>query len=340
MNNQINIHNRCLSTKELNDKVVEKCKEKIDKSNTVKGESFHIEIVINKCKYFSKIIPIWNQKWRTNKKLKNLFSDYVITNGKKVAYNQYLINKVVSTLSEKMVSYNFIKTHSICKTNNLTSYFKKKIKLDNFFEGKQNYYIITQPKLYDILSLNHNSYNIFINQSSHIVFQLGWSLFVTYKLFNFIHGDILYGRDNNILLNIFKFDNVKFAIYKYKNHIWKFRMNKSLYPCIILFDFDYSEFQHNNYKIHSKAPFKSIINYPPGDKKTIDYKRQSDIIGLNRVLRKIGIRKRISLVECENSIELILDSKFNNFKINAEKYKRLLKNSDKLLIFDFDNFFK
>ena len=113
-------------------------------------------------------------------------------------------------------------------------------------------------------------------------------------------------------------------------------MNNSMYPCLILFDFDYSEFNYNNHKIYSKVPFSNLINYPLGKKKTIEYKRYSDIVGLNNVLSKIGIKKKIKLVNCKNNINLILNKQFDNFKITIEKYKQLLKDKKKILIFSFN----
>lgn len=80
-----------------------------------------------------------------------------------------------------------------------------------------------------------------------------------------------------------------------------------------MFDFEFSDIDD----IHTKIPFTPITEYPIGKMKTMEKKREYDIMGLNIVLEKIGIKNRIPIIPLKNNQKLL--NGYDNYKINKSE---------------------
>lgn len=343
------------SSKYLDNKKIQKCKKLNGKIENVTGEKFIFKIKINNKTYFLKIFPIWNKSW-DNKYFKGLINQYQTLKqyNFKVSWGQYIISSYLSKLKDKMVSFNFIDINSICKTKNLNKYLNiEKNGLENDLKNigintkKQEYIISINPAYHEpfVQNIADKYFDDFRLQAHHIVFQCCWALFVSYELFKFVHGDILQGRNHNILCNKIKC-NKKYVIYKYKGNIWRFKLKNNIFPYIILFDYGFSNFNYDSFNIKTRVPLSQPL-ISSNNPENYEIKRKYDIDGLNHVLYNIEYLnlnkngdlnnitskgKAIKQVKLKNNKNLILQKIFDKFK-NP-------KNLDKseCLIFDFDNF--
>jgi len=268
----------------------------------------------NKFKFILKILPIWNKYWIKMQSflLKLDISKSKIYYGQKTAYNEYIITKYMSKLVEDKISLSFLKILDAYKTDSLPMKIKEFSYIPN-----QKYYLLIQPKLDEC---KHSS--IFSENEDLIVFQLQWALFISYKLFKFIHGDILYGYNNNLLCYTFYLDNKEFLIIKYHKLIWKFPIKNNKLPSIIMFDYEFSNFNYKNININNKIPF--LKSYKNNNKK-----RELDILGYNIFLKKMNILKQIPNINIKNNIKL-LDG-FNKYMIDISEFNKLDPNKYLLL---------
>jgi len=252
------------------------------------------------CEIVIKILPIWRKNWNIHKeKLK----EYKISNthiqfGKNAAKNELEMNKLVSQLVENNISYCFTKTIAAYKTNYIPI---NNFQLKNI--PNQEFLILIQPK-YDFDTL--------INLPDLITFQLQWALYTSYKLLNFVHGDIYHSGNNNCFFQNYVLENKKYAIFRDEENYWRFPINGIL-PTIVMFDFEFSDIDD----IHTKIPFTPITEYPIGKMKTMEKKREYDIMGLNIVLEKIGIKNRIPIIPLKNNQKLL--NGYDNYKINKSE---------------------
>ena len=284
----------------------------------------------NDCPIVTKILPVWNKKWKNmktiinNSYLSNNNSGLQTTNnliqyGMNAAQNEATINKYLSKLVEKQITFNFIKTIAIYESSILPIPYNKQKNFHLLDIPNQKFIIMLQPKLQKCISTQS-----FVENSDLVVFLLQWSLFISFELYKFVHGDILMGSSHNILCHTFNFFGKKYCIIKYGKLIWKFPLINGHIPCIILFDFGFSDLQYKNHKIENKLPFASVKDYPIGSKKTLEEKRKQDILGLNIVLNNLGINKKIPIIPTNKNINLL--SGFNKYKISENEFSKLDKN--------------
>lgn len=275
---------------------------------------------INNCPVVIKILPIWNKKWEQTKNiLHNVgLSNSVIEYGKNSAFNEYTITKYMSKFVENNVSFCFMKTIAAYETESIPIKQDAIKKFHLLDIPNQKFYLLIQPLFH------HCEQNqLFKKYTDLVVFQLQWSLFISFKRFNFVHGDIYHGTKNNVFCNVLNLFGKKYTIIKYKNLIWKFPIDGQL-PYIIMFDFEFSDFSYKNIQINNKIPTLSIQQYPIGNTSTIEKKRELDITGLNIALKKIGINKKIPQVSTYYNKDLL--NGFEKYRITEEQFSKLDKN--------------
>jgi len=279
-------------------------KEKIDIISPKKVEPFlYRGEMKNGCPIYMKIIPIWKKNWKNIPYILKYFSEGIVKYGQDYAFNEYFITRMMSLLVENNVTYGIVKTIGATETKKIM--VKVPLEIPN-----QKYYILIQPE-YGIEKMD-------LKYTDLIIFQLQWTIYITHKLFKFIHGDILNGRDHNVFFHNFNFHSKKMAIFHFGKKIWKFPIDGIL-PTIIQFDFGFSDFQYKNIKIHNKIPFHSTDEFPIGSKKTIEKKMELDNEGYNLILKKIGIKHRIPM-----EIDKLLNG-FDKYIINTRELKELNK---------------
>ena len=270
------------------------------------------------CKYIIKILPIWNKYWKDAEELLyeiGLTKPQIIY-GKKNAHNEYIITKYLAKLVENNISYSFV---PIISANSITI-LPKDIQaiipeLDKI--PNQKYYFLTQPKLHECSIVNRKNNDL-------IVFQLQWGLFISYKLFGFIHGDILHGIYHNLLCYTYKLPDKNSLIVRYRQNTWRFPIIGGELPVIVLFDYGYSNFNYKNIHIHSKIP---LI---PMEESTSEKKWELDIRGYNIFLKGIGIKRKIPKIPLKD-YEKLLD-RFETYKISLSDFRKIDKT--KYLLFD------
>ena len=265
-----------------------------------------------------KILPIWNKYWKDAEELLyeiGLTKSQIIY-GKNNAQNEYIITKYLAKLVSNNISYSFVPVISAKKVDILPKAIQDVIpELDKI--PNQKYYFLTQPKLWECTTINRKNTDL-------IVFQLQWGLFIAYKLFGFIHGDILHGVIHNLLCYTYKLPGKNSLIVRYKQNIWRFPIIGEELPVIVLFDYGYSNFNCYNCYIHSKIPLV------PMEESTADKKWELDIQGYNIFLKKIGIKRKIPKIPLKN-YEKLLD-RFETYKISLADFRKIDK--AKYLLFD------
>jgi hypothetical protein len=265
-----------------------------------------------------KILPIWNKYWKDSEELlyKIGLSKSHIIYGKNNARNEYIIAKYLSKLVSNNISYSFVPLMSAKKVVNLPKNIQNAIpdfrKIPN-----QKYYFLKQTILEKCSIVNKKNTDL-------IVFQLQWGLFIAHKLFGFIHGDILYGIIHNLLCYTYKLPGKNRLIVRYKQNIWQFPIIDEELPVIVLFDFEFSEFNYKNIHIHNKIPMI------PLEKSTSEKKWRLDIKGYNLFLHKIGIKRKIPNIPLKEYFRLL--DKFDKYKISLTEFKKIDKS--KYLLFD------
>jgi endonuclease/exonuclease/phosphatase family metal-dependent hydrolase len=265
-----------------------------------------------------KILPIWNKYWKDSEQLLynvGLTQSQIIY-GKKNAQNEYIITKYLAKLVTNNISYSFVPLISAKKVDILPKDIQAVIpELDKI--PNQKYYFLTQRKLWECSVVNKKNNDI-------IMFQLQWGLFISYKLFGFIHGDILYGVIHNLLCYTYKLPGKNSLIVRYKQNIWRFPIIGEELPVIVLFDYGYSNFNCYNCHIHSKIPLF------PMEESTAEKKWELDIQGYNLFLKKIGIKRKIPKIPLKD-YEKLLD-RFETYKISLADFRKIDKT--KYLLFD------
>jgi hypothetical protein len=265
-----------------------------------------------------KILPIWNKYWKDAEEILNKIglTKSQIIYGKKNAWNEYVITKYLAKLVTNNISYSFVPLISAKKIKILPENIQKIIpelgKIPN-----QKYYFLKQIKLHECSIVNKKNTDL-------IVFQLQWGLFIAYKLFGFIHGDILSGINHNLLCYTYKIAGKNSIIVRYKQNIWRFRIIGEELPVIVLFDFGFSNFDYKNIHIHNKIPSVSI------EESTAEKKWDLDIKGYNIFLQRLGIRRRIPNIPLKNYPKLL--DNFDKYKISFAEFRKIDKS--KYLLFD------
>ena len=112
---------------------------------------------------------------------------------------------------------------------------------------------------YTILTPNLQNYNLLLNTDIKLaLYGLRYSLYVAYSLFGFAHGDIIQGRDYNLMMDIEKVDDqIEYVMFKTRigDNIYRFiyKLSKPGYiPKIIIMDFGYSDLNYNGHQIEMK----------------------------------------------------------------------------------------
>lgn len=317
---ELQTHQECINLDLLHKPLIENA-ERVDLKD---GHQLDKKLVYEfkdekRCEVVLKILPIWNKKWE---KMVNILHNAELSNahiiyGKKSAYNEYIITKYLSKLVEKNITFSFVKTIAAYETETLPMNREQLKKFNLLDIPNQRFYVLIQPKLDKC-----ENRELFKKNIDLVLFQIQWALFISYKRYQFVHGDLNYAE--NILCYTFNFFPKKYAIFKYKDLIWKIPLFNSLCPALILFDFEFSDFTYKNYDIHSKLPLEDVKNYAIGNYETIKRKRELDILGINSFLKKMGIKKEIPNISIFNNKKL-LDG-FDNFKITEKELKELDKN--------------
>lgn len=265
-----------------------------------------------------KILPIWNKYWKDAEELLyeiGLTKSQILF-GKNNAKNEYNITKYLAKLVSNNISYSFVPVISAKKVDILPKDIQAIIpELDKI--PNQKYYFLMQPKLWECSVINRKNTDL-------IVFQLQWGLFIAYKLFGFIHGDILHGIIHNLLCYTYKLPGKNSLIVRYRQNIWRFPIIGEELPVIVLFDYGYSNFNCYNCHIHSKIP---LI---PMEESTAEKKWELDIQGYNVFLKKIGIKRKIPNIPLKD-YEKLLD-RFETYKISLADFRKIDK--AKYLLFD------
>ena len=265
-----------------------------------------------------KILPIWNKYWKDAEELlyKIGLTHSQIFLGKNNAWNEYIITKYLAKLVSNNISYSFVPLISAKKVDILPKDIRKIIyKLDKI--PNQKYYFLILQKLQECSSFNQKNTDI-------IVFQLQWGLFIAYKLFGFIHGDIFNPPNHNLMCYTYNIPGKNSLIVRYKNNIWRFPLVRDELPVVVLFDFGYSDFNYKNIHIHSKIPYISI------EESTSKKKWELDIQGYNVFLEEIGIKRKIPKISLKNYSRLLKG--FNKYKISLDEFKTIDKSN--YLLFD------
>jgi endonuclease/exonuclease/phosphatase family metal-dependent hydrolase len=265
-----------------------------------------------------KILPIWNKYWKDAEELLyeiGLTKSQILF-GKNNAKNEYNITKYLAKLVSNNISYSFVPVISAKKVDILPKDIQAIIpELDKI--PNQKYYFLMQPKLWECSVINRKNTDL-------IVFQLQWGLFIAYKLFGFIHGDILHGVIHNLLCYTYKLPGKNSLIVRYRQNIWRFQIIGEELPVIVLFDYGYSNFNCYNCHIHSKIPLV------PMEESTAEKKWELDIQGYNVFLKKIGIKRKIPNIPLKD-YEKLLD-RFETYKISLADFRKIDK--AKYLLFD------
>jgi endonuclease/exonuclease/phosphatase family metal-dependent hydrolase len=265
-----------------------------------------------------KILPIWNKYWKDADELLyeiGLTRSQIIY-GKKNAMNEYIITKYLAKLVSNNISYSFVPVISAKKVDILPKDIQAVIpELDKI--PNQKYYFLEQPKLWECSAINPKNKDL-------IVFQLQWSLFIAYKLFGFIHGDILHGVIHNLLCYTYKLPGKNSLIVRYKKNIWRFPIIAGELPTIILFDYGFSNFDYKNIHIHNKIPLVPI------EESNAEKKWELDIRGYNIFLKKIGIKRKIPNIPLKDYNRLL--DRFETYKISLPEFRKIDKS--KYLLFD------
>jgi hypothetical protein len=265
-----------------------------------------------------KILPIWNKYW---KNVEELLYEFGLTKsqiffGKNNARNEYIITKYLAKLVSNNISYSFVPLISSKKVKSLPKNIQSLI--PEFYKiPNQKYYFLKQPKLWECNFFNKKNTDI-------ILFQLQWGLFISYKLFKFIHGDIIHPPNHNLLCYNYKVPNKNSLIVRYKQNIWRFPIIGEELPVIVLFDYGYSNFDYKNIHIHSKIPYINI------EKSTSEKKWKLDIQGYNIFLGEIGIKRKIPNIPLKKYSRLL--NKFDEYKISLAEFRKI--NKSKYLLFD------
>ena len=264
-----------------------------------------------------KILPIWNKYWKKSQEL--LYELGLTTSqiflGENNALNEYIITKYLAKLVSNNISYSFVPLISAKKVAILPKNIRKIIpeleKIPN-----QKYYLLKMPKLRECSIIKKNT--------DIVVFQLQWGLFIAYKLFGFIHGDILNPPNHNLMCYTYKLPGKNSLIVIYKENIWRFPIIGEELPVIVLFDYGYSDFDYKNIHIHSKIPYIDI------KKSSADKKWKLDIQGYNIFLNEIGIKRKIPNIPLKEFPKLL--EGFNKYKISFDEFRKIDKS--KYLLFD------
>jgi len=268
--------------------------------------------------FILKILPIWNKYWKDAEELLyeiGLTKSQIIY-GKKNALNEYMITKYLAKLVSNNISYSFVPLISAKKVDILPKAIQEVIpELDKI--PNQKYYFLQQPKLWECTAINQKNKDL-------IVFQLQWSLFIAYKLFGFIHGDILCGVNHNLLCYTYKLPGKNSLIVRYKQNIWRFPIIAGELLTIILFDFGFSNFDYKNIHIHTKIPCVIL------EESTAEKKWELDIRGYNIFLKKIGIKRKIPNIPLKDYHRLL--DRFETYKISLAEFRKIDKS--KYLLFD------
>jgi len=265
-----------------------------------------------------KILPIWNKYWDNSEEI--LYgiglTDSQIFFGKNNARNEYIITKYLAKLITKNISYSFVPLISAKKVDILPKEIQTVIpELDKI--RNQKYYFLMQPKLHECSNINKKNTDI-------VVFQLQWGLFIAYKLFGFIHGDILHPPNHNLLCYTYKFPGKDSLIVRYKQNIWRFPIDNDELTIIVLFDFGYSNFNYKNIHIYNKIPYINI------EKSTAEKKWKLDIQGYNVFLKDLGINRKIPEIPLKDYSRLL--EGFDKYKISLADFRKIDKS--KYILFD------
>jgi len=268
--------------------------------------------------YILKILPIWNKYWKKSHKLLHGMglSKSQIFLGKDNALNECIITFFLAKLVLNNISYSFVPLISIKKVDILPKEINTEIhQLEKI--PYQKYYLLKVKKLQECNFINKKNTDI-------VVFQLQWGLFIAYKLFGFIHGDILGAPNNNLLCDSYKLPGKNSLIVRHNHNIWHFPIIGEELPVIVLYDYGYSNFYYKDIQIYTKIPYKDI------EKSTSEEKWILDIEGYNDFLKKFGIERKIPKIPMNDYYRLL--EGFDKYKISLEEFRKIDKS--KYLLFD------
>lgn len=272
----------------------------------------------SKNSFILKILPIWNKYWKDSEEILYAIglTNSQIFLGKNNARNEYIITKHLAKLVTNNISYSFVPLISAKKVDILPKDIQSVIpELDKI--PNQKYYLLTQPKLWECSVTDKKNTDI-------VIFQLQWGLFIAYKLFGFIHGDILNAPNHNLLCYTYKLIGINSLIVQYKHNIWQFPIIGKELPVIVLFDYGYSNFDYKNIHIYRKIPYINM------EESTAEKKWKLDIQGYNLFLDEIGIKRKIPNIPLKEYYRLL--DNFDKYKISLADFRKI--NKSKYLLFD------
>ena len=241
-------------------------------------------------------------------------------------YNEFTIMKKLSDLTLTKVTPCFIQ---------LTDYFNCDFFYDTQIQKFENinfkYLIMPEYKTdWD------KQIELFQSDKDLIVFQLQFTLYISYYLLKFVHGDILLGKNNNVMYHMVDLPKKKYVVFQI-NHLDSYYVFpiKQQMPVFVLFDYGYSDiryYQDNKIvNINQKVPMTSINEYPIGDIKTLNLKRKQDIEGLNNMLYVIYNEKPIKYVSLADNYKF--PDTFVKQKLNYYQFLNLKLSNDEIYYF-------
>jgi len=221
---------------------------------------------------FCKIIPIFNESWDVSKNHPNIGYTLKYVQRKErykmETYNEVPITQLTSKASELMITPNFVKCHKeVVTTTRIEK--QKRVTVDN------QYFVH--------LFLNKESnrppdISLFENNINLVYFSLMHCLAISWKLFNFTHGDILRGRDNNMLYTIKESPGITHVVFTINSKYYAFKLSEEgRIPTVLLFDYGYSNIDFNGTKITNRVPNLDDRKPVIGDSETFDLRNSSDI---------------------------------------------------------------
>lgn len=261
----------------------------------------------NDIHFVGKFFPIYNEFWeiyKTNMESidsqndRNLYNN-LLRNilGKKYPLrknteNEAYITVICDTISKNDINPCFIRLIDYFKSN-----FYTKLDFNNYEVilptsghslSQKFIHIITPFYTPNFQNLNPDNKQLFLNNKELCCFSIFHALYISFKLFKFVHGDIETGTNNNMMFRIANLDNIEYIAYEIKknnsNVYYLFKLtNPNKFPLIILHDYGRSHVNINGKQINAASTV--YINKPITE--SLISNRRSDLRGIGNVFRNI-----------------------------------------------------
>jgi hypothetical protein len=220
------------------------------------------------------------------------------------SYNEYEITKQISKLYDNNISKNSIPIYGYFEVK---KYYHGSSWKDSIYDYKfivMKFLIDLEGSLTDNIK---NDIKTIVQPNIYLMnFAIRHFLYISYKLMNFVHGDIENGKGHNIMLNLVSVDNnVSYIVFIIKNdndssynayYIFKKKNTDNIIPFFTIFDYGFSEIgsetaSNGLRKIKLPYPLMGInpkisLNKNENlrimtDDERMNCKRNSDIRGIN-----------------------------------------------------------